>query len=109
MGSDARNNPFSRWKNADQVVQTEAYDRHGRQLQPGDVVHIIGKGDIMWRVQGVKPILAPDAPKGLVEISLIAVFMTGVPGGTPIADLLKVKDASEFPVTITEPGDGLTQ
>jgi len=97
MGADERANPFAAWKKADQVSPTEAYDRNGRLLQPGDVVHIIGKGDIMWRMQSVKPVLAPNAPKGLVEISMVAVFMTGVPGGTPIADLLKVKDASEFP------------
>lgn len=55
----------------------------------------MGKTDIVWRVHEVRPLLNPDAPPGLVELIMTAAFITALPGGTPISDLIKVKDASE--------------
>lgn len=83
------------------VSRTETCDRFGRRVKSGDVVHLIGKLDIMWKVVGVKPILDAKAPPGLVEISLVTRFVTAVPGGTPVMDLIKVRDAeTEIPHAI---------
>ena len=95
MGSGERNNPFNAWKRDEGVSKNHLYDRAGRQINEGDVVHMIGRLDIMWRVQKVTPVLAPNLPPGMVEVSLVAVVVQGVAGGQPIGDLIKVVDASE--------------
>lgn len=97
MGHESRNSPFTSWGGAGEAAaKTQTCDRYGRVVQSGDVVHLIAKQDIMWKVVHVKPILDAKAPPGLVEIALVASFVTGVPGGMPVADMIKVRDASEF-------------
>jgi hypothetical protein len=98
MGAEARANPFATWKRTEGVRDTEAYDCSGRLLQVGDVVHLVGKHDVMWRVSSVRPILDARVPPGTVELSLTTAFVTGIPGGRPIADVLKIIDAGEIPV-----------
>lgn len=113
MGADQRANPFSTWKRSEGVSQAKLYDRNGRELGVGDVVHLLNKSDIFWRVQSVTPVLDPKAPAGLIELQLVAVFLTGVPGGRPITDVLKTRDASENqtgpagPAGPATPGDTL--
>lgn len=84
------------------MLKTQAYDRFGRVLQAGDLVILLEKGPIVWRVQEVRPVLSPQAPPGVVEISLVAIFATGAPGGTPIGDLIKVRDAGEMQPAVEE-------
>lgn len=96
MGAEQRSNPFNTWRQAAGVTTTELYDRNGRPLQSGDVVHLIGKLDIMWKVVHVRPVLDKDAPPGLVELALQAVVVQGLPGGQPIPMIIKVRDAGEF-------------
>lgn len=95
MGAESRANPFAAWKKTDQVSQSKAYDRNGRELGLGDTVHVLAKTDIMWRVVGVQPVLDPRVPPGTLQLQLTAVFITGVQGGMPILDILKTKDAEE--------------
>lgn len=104
MGADQRANPFADWKKSERVSQATAYDRNGRELQVGDTVHLIGKGDLMWRLTKAAPVLAPGAPAGLVELQLHAVCIIGVQGGAPTAGLLKTKDVSENPPLVVDPG-----
>lgn len=109
MGAEQRRNPFAQWKQRDGVSKLNAYDRMGREIGPGDVVHILGKTDVMWKVTGVRPVLDKDAPPGLVEISLASAFLTGVQGGHPIPDLLKVFDAQEATAPKVAGGNGTVQ
>lgn len=81
---------------------TQVYDRFAHPIQEGDVVHLLGKVDIMWRVQAVKPALGLAAPAGTVELQLVAIIHTGVPGGRPIADMLKVQDAEALRTPVSE-------
>ena len=106
MGRDERANPFGAWKQPAGMSKSQTYDRNGRELGVGDVVHILGKGDIMWRVTDLHPIMDPKAPPGLIEIQLAAVFVTGVPGGQRVSDLIKCKDAREQPAGALAQGDG---
>ncbi len=107
MGRDERENPFNRFRQAEGRSSRETYDRNGRLIGEGDIVHLIGKGDVMWRVTSVKPVMDPKAPPGLVELALVAAFVTGVPGGQNVMDVIKCKDATEVapPVAIAQ-GDG---
>ena len=95
MGRDERQSRFNQWRREEQVSKTSAYDRFGREIREGDVIHLIGKGDLFWRVAKVSPVLTPQAPPGMVEIHLTAAFITGVPGGQPIGDVIKCVDAQE--------------
>lgn len=108
MGRDQRTNPFATWVTGGGGRQTESYDRLGRALQKDDMVYIIGKGDVMWRVLELKPVLDANAPAGLVQITLISSLMVPVPGGQRIADLIKVADASELKTPAPE-GDQSTR
>lgn len=104
MGRDERNNPFNTWRQADGVSATTLYDRHARVIGEGDVVHILGKGDVFWRIQDLTlqmPRSTQDPPMHL-RVTMTAVIITGLPGGQPIQDIIKVKDASEMP-QVTEP------
>ena len=92
----------SRWKKEDQVKEFEVYDRFGRLIQKGDLVLLIEKRDIFWKVVEVKPILDPTlidprAQAKPVQITLVTSFATVVPGGTPIGDLLQLVNAASMP------------
>lgn len=99
MGRDARRNPFGGWKKRPgdgAGVPTTAFDRFGRELQAGDAVYLIGKQDAMWRMSEVTPVLEPGAPAGLVRLTFTSLFSTAVPGGVPVMDVIKIRDAEEF-------------
>jgi len=96
MGVGERANPFATWKKTDGVSSLSAYDRSGREINAGDAVYVIGKQDIIWRVIHVKPLLGKDAPPGAVEIAMQAILLSGVQGGAPLGDIIKVRDVSEF-------------
>lgn len=91
MGRDEDLNP--RRQVASGMARTAAYDRFGRMIHSGDLVVMLNQGTIMWRVQETKPVMAPNAPPGMVEVSLVAVFVQGVPGGTPLSDLVLVRSS----------------
>lgn len=98
MGAAARSNPFGAWKRDGGARHTEAYDCAGRLIGPGDMVHVFNKQDVMWRVVKTKPILnGPPNQPPLVEVTMVATFITPVPGGMPLGDCVKVMDASDFP------------
>lgn len=65
-------------------------DRFGRELQEGDLVHIVGKGDIFWQVAKLAPSLYPQAPPAAMELVLVAEFPFVLQGGQRIGDLLLV-------------------
>lgn len=92
MGRDARRNPFLGRKPGDGAIPpVTAKDRAGRDLQVGDTVYLINTQGIDFRVQEVKPVLDPGAPAGLVQITFVAVFITGVPGGQPLGDVILLR------------------
>jgi hypothetical protein len=100
MGRDARRSPFNGFRRtSDAPSMARSFDRFGRELQVGDIVLLTAgaKSDIQWRVAKIGPSLHPQAPAGMLELHLIATLATGVEGGKTIADLIKVRDASELP------------
>lgn len=96
MGAAARRNPFNRWRQESAVTSTKLYDRFRHEIHEGDLVHLLGRSDVMWRVQKCAPALAPNAPPGMVELQLVAVFALGLPGGQPITDMVKVQGVEEL-------------
>ena len=109
MGAGERNNPFHKWKKDEGVVNTRAYDLRGREVRVGDLVYLDGVFGIQWRVVGVKPIMHPQAQPGLVELSLAAGKILGVPGGKALQDVIKIGDAEELsPLPQAPDGDAAT-
>jgi hypothetical protein len=96
MGSAERRNPFNTWKREATPSPRDVFDRYGRLIQPGDAVMLLMPQDTVWRVASVKEVSDPRMPPGTVELTFTAVFTTGVQGGVPITDLLKVADVTEF-------------
>lgn len=96
MGKADRANPFNQWRRDAQVMTTEAYDQFGRQIGIGDFLILEAHGAVVWRVTNTRPVLATNAPPGLVEITLAAVTRVGVQGGAPMAGFIKVRDALEY-------------
>lgn len=92
MGRDEARNPRNQ---APVLARTAAYDRLNRQIGSGDLVVLLSGATTIWKVVSTKPVMAPNAPPGLVEIQLAASFIQGVPGGTPIGDILIVRTALE--------------
>lgn len=107
MGRDERSNPFLKARAVAGLLKTRLYDRFQRPLQEGDVVHLIGRGDIMWRVQTCTPSFEPSVPPGTMQLQLISVLQLGLPGGVPVTDMIKVLDAPETVVTTLPPGEVL--
>ena len=70
-------------------------DRMGRPIEVGDAIHIMGKSDVMWQVQQIRPLLDPRAPGGTVEVTLVAGFTPVVPAGQKCMDVLKVLSAAQ--------------
>jgi len=103
MGREERINPFARMKKAGsfnpnaRADASHVYDALNRELGVGDVVLIADKPAIRWRVAAVRPVLRPDVPAGIIEMTLTTVIITGVEGGKPLTDLYKIIDASEIP------------
>lgn len=97
MGKAERLNPTNQLRAAaaSGVNKFGVYDRFMHEVQEGDIVFLLGKQDIFWRIAKIAPVLRPDAPMGTMEVSLVAMFLTGVPGATPIMDMLKVRSAAE--------------
>lgn len=76
-------------------ASTTILDRFGRPLQPGDLILLLQGGSTIWQVMACTPILDPQAPGGLLRLSLRATWEGGVQGGQPFLDLVKVRDAHE--------------
>lgn len=96
MGAAARNNPMAQWRKDQAVSQWEIYDQYGRQINVGDVVMWPGIPTITWRITKTRPIMHPQAPTGLVEVTLVAAMVEGMQGGVPTGLLVKVRDAAEY-------------
>lgn len=77
-------------------MSSKAYDRFGRELSEGDLVVQLTQGTIIWRVTRAAPSLSAQAPAGMVELELIAVSASGVPGGQPLGDLVRIRDAADM-------------
>ncbi len=71
------------------------YDRWGKSLDQGDVVHILGRTDVMWVVADIRPVLDPQAPPGTLIVSLQATLQIPVRGGVRLQDVLKQLDARQ--------------
>lgn len=100
--------PFAGWAQPE-INQTTVLDRFSRVTQQGDAVMALGKQDVVWRVTGTRPIMARDAPPGLVEVHLVATLVFHCQGGMPVGELIKVKDVSELkplPGAETPPDEG---
>lgn len=108
MGNGERTNAFLRWRRMNNVEPYDLVDGYGRVIGVGDVV-ILGTSSVAWRVQSIKPDLTPrgpDAPKCLVQVTLVAVNAELVEGGKPAMNYIKVRDASEFPQPPTDDRQG---
>lgn len=96
MGQAARHNPFNRWRTAEgDLSQFKLYDRFGREVGAGDVVYLMEKRDAMWKVEEIKPVLDPQAPPRLLQITLTSIIVAPLSGGVPTGDILKVMDVEE--------------
>jgi hypothetical protein len=96
MGAAARSNPFNQWKQTTQPTVYDAYDEWGRAIGVGDYVILAQHGAVMWRVVQTRPVMNPQAPAGIVELTLTAVTALGIAGGQPQPGLIKVRDAGEY-------------
>lgn len=96
MGVAARANSFNQWKRTEGVTIHDCYDQFGRQIGVGDFVILEQHGAVIWRVTNTKPVMRPDAPPGLVELTMAAVTQLVLQGGAPLPGLVKVRDASEY-------------
>lgn len=76
-------NPFA------SIVQT-LLDRVGKKIDKGSAVYLIGKHDTIWQIHDIKPVLDPQAPPGVVEVTFIASYTAMVNPQVPIPDVLLV-------------------
>lgn len=96
MGIAERMNPRSLVNQATTGVNKfGVYDHFMREVQEGDIVFLPGKQDTFWRISKIAPVLRPDAPPGLMEVTLVAAFVTGLPGGAPIMDMIRLRTRAE--------------
>src|SRR5688572_858593 len=101
MGREARNNPnpFAKMKRVDQVGGPDrhtVYDSLGRVVDYGDMVLFAGYPSLRWRVASIKPVLRPDVPPGMVEVTFTAIIQQGVQGGSANPELIKIADYAEM-------------
>lgn len=100
MGRESRRNPTAQRRHA--MVTTQIYDRFEQPLREGDIVLLLGKGDVFWRVTKAAPSLRPGATIGAVELAMVAIWQGSLPGGRPIVDLIRVRSAADEPASTTE-------
>lgn len=99
MGRDQRANPFSTMRRANPSAAPDrntVYDSLGRVVEAGDMVMFASYPGLRWRVASAKPVLRPDVPPGLVEVTFTAVITQGVQGGAANPELIKIGDFSEM-------------
>lgn len=96
MGKVDRANPFNQWRKEAGVSTHECYDQFGRQIGVGDFIMMQAHGQVVWRVTNSKPVMHPQAPPGLVELTAAAVTQVGLQGGAPLPGIIKVRDALEY-------------
>jgi hypothetical protein len=71
-------------------------DRFGRVLAEGDMVILSGRGDLVWRISKIRPILDLNAPPGAKQITFTAAVESGVQSNMPVMEFIKVRDVSEY-------------
>lgn len=99
MGSAQRNNPFNKMRRANPSAGPDRnvmYDALGRVVEGGDMVMFAGYPALRWRVAGVRPVLAPQAPPGMLAVTFTAIIEQGVQGGAANPELIKIADYSEM-------------
>jgi hypothetical protein len=70
-------------------------DARGRVLQEGDEVILAIKAPIYFRVGQILPILDPKAPRGLMQLHLIATAAFTTKGGAVHPEFIRVQTAEE--------------
>lgn len=95
-------NPFRSFRSS--FGGGDILDRFGRVLAEGDMVILSGRGDLVWRITKIRPILDPNAPPGAKQITFTAAVESGVQTNMPVAEFIKVRDVGEYQPS----GDSLT-
>jgi len=95
---------MNQWRKSEHIEAFKLYDRFSREVVPGDAVMLFNKWDTAWRIANIELVLPthPQDPPAHLKVTLAAVFINAVPGGTPMGDMVKVMDASELQA---DPGD----
>lgn len=96
MGAKDRANPMAQWRKSQGVTSNHAYDQFGREIGLGDFLILQAHPSVVWRVTNTKPILRPDMPPGLVDMTMAAVTQLPMQGGAPLPGVIKVRDALEY-------------
>lgn len=97
MGKESRSNPFGKWIREQEIGPRDVLDRFGRVISPDDIVQLGSHPGTLWRVVEIVPDLRPDAPAAnTVRMTVTTIEHIGVAGRTPILDLIKVRDRSEY-------------
>lgn len=103
MGRDSRMNLV----NNAQVIGTDgelrrpglkdAVDGLGRVLQPADAIFWTSKGEKLFRVIGVRPVMDPTVEPGMVAVDLICFQTVIYKGGVPMPNVVRVATEAEAP------------
>lgn len=91
MGHDAKLNP----KSGEYVGPNEVLDARGRPLQEGDEVIVVLNGPTYMRVTKITPSLHPQAPPGLMLITVGASYAFQTMRGQPNTEFVRVQMAAE--------------
>lgn len=75
----------------------DAVDGLGRVLQPADAVFWSSKGEKLFRVIDVRPVMDPTVEPGMVAVDLICFQTVIYKGGVPMPNVVRVATAAEAP------------
>lgn len=75
----------------------DAVDGLGRVLQPADAVFWSSKGEKLFRVIDVRPVMDPTVEPGMVAVDLICFQTVIYKGGVPMPNVVRVATEAEAP------------
>ena len=86
-------NPFARGSSV--PPPTGIQDAYGRPLEPGDEVVFHMAVAPRARIQGIRHVLDPGAPPGLVQVMLRSDWILTFKAGQPVIEMLRVQTVAE--------------
>lgn len=91
MGREARAHEamVAAMKEAAGIHQGAIYDRYGRELQVGNLVHFDQSYEGDWILLEARPALEPDMPRGAVHVLFMVERRLTLQGGMPTPGILQ--------------------